>query len=492
MVARFVIWLATAAALSTASTAVAVVNPFIIGGRAEYRLQYEKEPTPFNGNVSGNSAVDRTRLMLDIQNKDNRYGLLYLKGSAIWDDIDPASGQKSFRFDQGDYLWQQQLERWDYGVRLFANERRFFVYDRISPMLDDDAVNNDDNLGIRLDSGFLSGGNATALYSMVDNEFNTGRQIAYLKAGYDWQYFGLWGSYLFDDPGDYGRRNRASLRVEMTGAYRWFSLIAAFERTDADDKTLFLPDGSFDFSDFNGPSTVVSPGDALHAELRVNPIKVPDGRLKFVWRYDLTGSKYNGDFSRIDDPAVVSTTPALFYRVDAVNFNARALYNHSSRNSLESETRDIGELGVWTTLRNGTDLLARARVARIDGVLPEEDDQNFIHVGARYTKRKVRSGIHVMWKDIDTDFYGLRYAWDGKITVSANWRFQWRVVTDNTVGIGDQAFLRVEYRPNNRLYFVASYGREYIGDGPFVLEDRDVGLSRANDELYRLILRGDF
>ena len=66
------------------------------------------------------------------------------------------------------------------------------------------------------------------------------------------------------------------------------------------------------------------------------------------------------------------------------------------------------------------------------------------------------------------------------------------IVTDETLGMGEQPFLRLEYRPNNRLYMVASYGRQNIGDGPFVVEDRDVGLSRANDALYRLMLRGDF
>lgn len=464
------------------------------GGRFEYQLLLDEQSNPYPWNATTQAAIDRTRLMLDLKALETRYGSLYLKGAGYWGFVGDHDTQKRFRFEQGDYLWSQKLETWDYGIRLFANERRFFVCDFTTPLIDDDrAGESGDNRGARVDIKTRSGFDITGLYSLFGDDPGDARSASYLKALYSHRLASFSASYLMDDPGVHGPLNHALIKTELSSAWKLAFVSVSYQQSGYEDSGFFLPGGSFDWGAYDGTnfSQVLPRGGAAFAEVRLRSIPVTDaGRLGVVWKYEAIGEEFVSDLGLPGGSQVGQTAAAYFLATD-VSVSGRLLYHKSARSVLENEERDFVEAGAWTALKNGMECFLRGGVGRIDEQ-PIETKKNYVHGAVRYRIKKLHTGAHIMWKDLDTVYSERLFAWDGKMVITPDWGLHWRFLLSRDFTVSQATFFRLEYRPSNRIFAYVGYGRSYFGDDPFVLEDRDLGVLRSGSSQWVITLRGDF
>ena len=474
---------------------VGPLGPVVLGGRFEYLLLLDEQTNPYPWNAATHSATDRSRLMLDLDVSGTRYGSLYAKGAAVWAMVGEDDIQKRLHFEQGDYLWRQDLEAWKYSIRLFASERRFFAFDWTAPLLDDDrAGETGENRGVRVDGAVGEKARLTGLYSLLGADADDSRSVSYLKASLFHRIASLSASYLFDDPGAYGTADHAVVKAELTSAYKRAFAVLSYEQSGFGGSGWFFPSGSFDWSGYDGTnfSAVLPPGGAAFAEIRVSSLAVANrGDVDLVWRYDAVGEDFVNDLGGAGSSRVGQTAGAYFIAKD-VSVNAKLLYHTSARSGLENEERSWFDAGVWAALKNGTDCFLRGGAGEIDDESFSPSKKNFIHGALRYQMNKMRTGVHAMWSDLDTDYSGEKFAWDGKLALTPAWGFHWRFLLSRDYAVGRTAFFRLEFRPSNRLFACVGYGRSYLGDDPFVLEDREIGLLREGPSQYTISMRGDF
>jgi hypothetical protein len=472
------------------------LDPWTIRGRVEFMTEWERDSQGFPWNASSQSAADHSRLMLDLSSGKTHYGTLYLKSSAMWRGAREGDEQKRLRLEQGDYLFGRRQGLIDCSVRGFANERRFFAHDMIAPLIEDDGVESGQSRGARADVSVGGRLDLSLLHSRFGRESGPGdpRRMSYARTAFSSRWLCASLSYLLDDPGAQTAQTQAAFKSEVSTAYRRAFLVLSYEQSASRPHGVFFPNGHFDWERLTGDgfSSVLPNGAAALAECRVSPIPVGhSGDLKLVWRYSAIGEDYRDDHAA-QRPGEVAQTAAAYFTAKSVNLGGRIRYLNAVRFGAEDEERNAGEGGVWGRLRDGIDFLVRGRIDHIDHRFTPDSRSNFVHAGFHYRIREVYTGAHVMWKDVDTIYSQRLFAWDGKLALSPDWGFHWRLMTRGDVDIGKAVFMRLEYRPNDQIFLTFDYGRSAIGDGPFLLEDRDVAQTPWSTALYVVSLRGDF
>jgi len=465
------------------------IEPVVIGGRLQYATSLERVSAPFPWNTTTQSSLDLTRLMLDL-GADTRYGDLYLKGSAVWDQTRQSQIQKRFLFEQGDYLWSQERTTIDYALRLFANERRFITYDMIAPLLHDDLVGEgQDNLGVRVDTRIRNTFGLSGLYSALGESNEALRHIGYVKTDYTGP-ANASVSYLIDHPGGVLNENHAIFKFETSASYKQAYTVLSYQQSGFSQSDVFFPSGQGQ-SGGGGLRGALPEGGALFADVRLTSFTIPNvGWLKFVYEYASIGDSFFNDLG-LSQPAQETHHVGGFFGARKVDLNARLFYGRSQRFLFEDKKIDRWAAHLWGKFRNGMDFWVRGDL--VDTETPLLSDRgSFVDVALVKEIREVRSGIHVMWKDSDTVFSDTRFAWDGKLRVSPNWGLYWRFILSEQFDVGQMLYGRISYRPNDRLFMILSYGRTVIGDGPYLLEDQDIELSRFSTAQYSILLRGDF
>jgi len=470
-------------------------GPIELGGRFEYEFLLDERSDPYPWNTSTHSASDRSRVMLDLKVPSMSYGSLYLKGAASWTVVGEEDIKKRFLFEQGDYLFARGREGRDWSVRAFANERRFFVSDWTTPLVDDDHTNpGGENRGLRVDAAVRKTVLVTGLYSILGDDIDDSRSVSYLKTLVSHRIASLSASYLLEEPGASGLRNHAVVKAELAGAYKRVFAVAAYEQSGFDDSKLFFPGAAFDWKAYDGTnfSAVLPPGGAALAEVRLASLPATKrGELDFVWRYDAVREEFVGDLGGIGSSRVGQTLGAYFTASD-VSLNARALYRTADRSVVESEERDWFDAGVWAALKNGMECFLRGGAGEIDDGPAMITRKNFVHAALRHRTKRVTAGVHAMGYDIDTEYSGMRYAWEGNVALNSVWGLHWRFILAHDYAASQAAFVRLDFRPNDRIYAAAAYGEPGIGDDPFVVEDRQIGLMRGGSSRYTISVRGDF
>ena len=487
-----------AASLATPAAAAegeARFGPIDLGGRFEYEMRYDDARDPYPWNASTHSVNNRSRLMLDFLAPSARYGTLYLKGAAAWEAVGSEDIRKRFLFEQGDYLFADAREGLDLSFRVFANERRFSVFDWTAPLVSDDSeAANGENGGVRFDAAVRRSLGITAFYSVLAGDFDDAPRVAYAKAQYARRRGALSASYLAEDPGVSGTRNRAVVKTELAGAYRRLFAVVSYAQSGYDDSHVFFPSGSFDWGAYDGTnfSSVLPPGGAALAEIRLASLRATKrGSIDLVWRYDAVREDFACDTGGIGSPGVGQTAGAYFTARE-VSLNASALFHTNRRSAVENEETNWFDAGAWAALKNGMECFVRGGAGDINGGPVPLVRESFVHAAVLHRAKRVTAGVYAMAHDFGTDHAGTRYAWDGKLLISPSWGFHWRFLFAADDAPGRSALIRLEYRPNDRIYASVGYGEPEIGDDPFVLEDRDIGLMRGGASRYTISLRGDF
>lgn len=488
-IAIAVFWVVLAAAGTTRALTLDALEPFVFGGRFQYATTLDKGSVPFPWNTTTQSSEDYSRFMLDLA-VDTRYGDLYLKGAAVWDRTREAQIQKRFLFEQGDYLWTQRLDRLYYGLRLFANERRFITYDMIAPLLTDDLVaSGEQTLGVRFDTRAADTWGATLLYSALGDHHDTLRHIGYVRGLYEGP-VNANVSYLLDHPNDFTSTNHAVFKTELSGSYKQAYAILSYEQSGFGDGDVFFPGGSFDFG-AGDVRDVLPLGGAVFAEARLTSLDLGSvGWLKLVYDYAFVGQDFSNDLG-LARGSQETHDAAAFFVARSVDLNARLRYGRANRFYYEDATTDRWDGSIWGKFANGMDFWLRGSTT-YRATSGSYENANYVDTAIEKRIKEIRSAVHVMWKDAGTIFSSTRFAWDGSLPLSPNWAFYWRFILNEEFDVGQMLFSRLSYRPNDRIFITFSYGREVIGNGPYLLEDQDIELSRFSTAQYRLFLRGDF
>lgn len=469
--------------------------PFTLGARLEYALSLDEKPDPYAWNAATHAASDRTRIMLDAKALGMRYGSFYVKGAAEWTMVGEDDVRDRFRFEQADYLWDRRLERWSYALRLFANERRFFVAEWTPALIDDDRAGAlDENLGARADAVVRDRLRLTGLFSIVGDGGEESRSASYVRALFSHRLACLSASYLLEDPGASGLQNRAVVKAELASAYKKLFAAVSYEQAERRDSGWFFPGGSFDWDAYDGSnfSDALPPGGAAFAEVRVSSVPLPaPGAIDLVWRYDAVREEF-ADVIGAAGPSRTAHEAGVYFAATDVSLDGNVLYRSRNRSVVEDEQSDWVEAQLRAAASGGAEGFLRGGWGKIRDEMVFDTRENFVHAAVAYRTRRLRAGAHAAWSDLETIYSARRYAIDGKLVITPAWGFHWRVLLGRDYAVGQTAAFRIEFRPNNRIFAYLGYGQPYLGDDPFVLEDHERGLLRGVFSQYTLVVRGDF
>lgn len=488
------------------------VPPLEVGGRVEFGVKADRESFSFPWDYSSRSLGDRSRLMFDLFSNADRHGLgeLYLKGAAVWAAPRGETRDARFVFEQADYF----LSRARSQLRVFVNERRYFTGEPSSPLLDDDLVARrasrdgalpraEPNYGLRLDRDFGESLHACAIWSALGDAWEDARKFTYLRVGWWGRFYQLSAAYLLDSSEPDSLNNHALVKSEASLFYKKLSAVLSYTQSGFSDKTAFFPSGRADWGGFDGGNlrATLPPQGAAFAEFRA--AEIPVGKkveVTAVHRYRTLGSEFVNDLGtlRRDD---VTQSSGLYFSARDVALDGRLVYSKSSQTATSSQTMQSNlpagenerlEASVRGFLNNGSELFLRAALTETREKERATTKENFVYGALRRTGRKIESGFHVMALDIDQAQWRRRFALETRMNLTTEIAAYGRVVIDDAENNWDALYLRLELRPTGHVFATLEYGRDFVGDGPFLLEDPDIGRSGGADAVYALTLRGDF
>lgn len=459
-------------------------------GRYETVVVVDEESTPFPFNHASRSPQARTRLMASVASGDDRFGHLYLKGVARWDASDAAA----FEFDQGDYLWARPgpVSHW---LRVFANERRYFTHAIGPALITDDRVDAFENhVGVRAD-GERAALSWSALGTVLDDGGDDRRGMGF--AAIRWRGASIQGtfSYLGRETTSDSLSHQGVFKGEVAGFYRRATLVVSYEHSGFGQDAFFRPGGRFDWDGYVGSnfSAVLPSAAAAFGELRVARLPLRDwGAVDFVHRYRTVGRDFVNRLAGAT-PGEVSNTTGLFLRHRRYALDGRLVYEKRVRSGTfeGSNERLLGQ--ARALLANGSEVYLRAAVGHRDESGGRRTNDNFVHAALQRSMRRVQAGVHAMIQNIDDGDFDRRFAVEARVNWTASVAIYGRVLASQEAGFGNDAvYCRLEIRPVDHVFATLGFGRGVIGDGPYVVEDPDVGLAGSIESVYTLSVRGDF
>jgi hypothetical protein len=466
--------------------------PVDLHGRVETVVEVDEQSAPFSWNDASRSPFARSRLMAGALAGSDRLGFLYLKGSASWKRFDTSDDRVPFEFDQGDYVWSRS-----YVVRIFANERRYFTSSLGPTLLDDDVLERyGAHGGVRADGRVRGRLSWSVLGALLDDESDQPRRVGYASARWHGAHAQGALSYLSDVQKDerYSDEDHAVVKGEVAGFYRKLTGILSYEQSGFDDRPLFLPRGGFDWDGYVGSNfTETMPqAGAAFAELRVRELPFRRwGRIDAVHRYQSTGSEFVDDLAS-RTPGEVSSTTGLYFQHRDLALDARVLYAKRVRWHYTNSRQEQIRAHAHAFLKNGSELLLRGAVGYREDDRAHRTNENFVHAALRRSMQKVEVGVHAMVKDIDEGEFDRRFGLETRVNWSARVSMYGRLVANEEAASNDAEYVRLELRPTGHVFVTVAYGRSYIGDAPYLLEDDDIGATGDAEDVYTITVRGDF
>jgi len=464
--------------------------PIDIGGRFESEVRVDRGSAPLAWDFSSRAPTDRTRLMLDLSAGTERYGMLYLKGDGTWRFSEGAAENVPFSFAQGDYLWGRTGEGWRFDGRAFANERRYFTGEHGGVLLFDDRVDRYDTYsGVRLD-GDVRAFRWALLGSGLDDGADGTRGIGYGRAGWEGHHVQVSASYLYDSPARDSLDNHQIVKGELAGFYRRATAVVSYETSSFEGVT----DDRFRWDDWagNNYAEVMPTNSATFGEFRLTDLPAPSwGRIDFIARYRAVGAAFYNDLGR-DRPGAVSSRAGLYLEHRRTAVNGRLVYRRERLDSVGGEGREWVEGSARALFTNNVDTFVRGALgSRSDG-LEGKRNEGFLHAGFRRNLRKFTGGLYGMGLHTEGAGTSLRWGAEMRVNISASTAFYGRLINNEAAASNDAVYVRFEFRPVMHVFAVFSYGRDWIGDDPFLLEDRDITASGPADNVYTVSVRGDF
>jgi hypothetical protein len=483
-----------ACALPATAAAFDLPRGVVIHGRLETVVDVDEASTPFPFNHASHSPLAQTRFMASVETGNDRYGHLFLKGVGHWATSDVSTGVTSFEADQGDYLWKRSGPV-EVSVRAFGNERRYFTPSVGPAVVDDDRVALFENHGgVRVDGSRGENLSWSALGAALDDGGDDRLGLGY--AALRWRGARIQGtfSYLADEQPFDTLAHHSVFKGEVVGFYRNATVVVSYEHSGFDDDVWFLPGGRFDWDGYVGSNFAESlpAAGAAFAELRVCDLPVRNwAGVDFVYRYRAVGPDFVNRLAEAT-PAEVSNETGLFFRHRRHALDGRLVYKKRVRSTFLSRSAERLEGQARALLKNGSEVYLRAAVGHRDEPDGRRRNDNFIHAALQRSLRRVEAGVHAMVVDIDDGEFDRRFAVEARINWSASVSIYGRLIANEEAASNDAVFCRLELRPAKHVFATIGYGRRYIGDGPYVVEDLDVGPTGNTESVYTFSVRGDF
>lgn len=468
------------AAMGFAREAAAFRVPVTSRARLDLRLTADEASAPWSWDAQSRSPLDESRFMVDATVGDTRTGVLYGKGAATWNDADDDAGRVMFTIEQGDYLY-----RWDHAeVRAFGDERRFFTYDLGSALIDDDVVDDyQHRIGVRADGGAESVGGTLLLSSLDDGSDE--QLTSYAKVRAAWKPLAASVSYqLHDDEA----RDHAIAKGEVAGFWKRATVVASYEQSGF-GSGVFLPEGDWDsFGD--GYADASPENSATFLEARLARTRIGDAAtFAGVYRYGRVGETYTND---------LASTPAgtelhrlgLYVSHRQYALDGRVVLFDAERRAAEYEERGVAA-SARAFLKDNSEMNLRGAVldrTRDDGA---DRTTGWGHAIYRRSLQRFMGGVEALVDEIGADAV-TRVGVETRINWSATSALYLRWIASGAVERSDAVYARLEFRPTARTWVTFAYGRAVVGDGPYFLEDDDALPTVHTEDVFTIVVRGDF
>jgi hypothetical protein len=287
------------------------------------------------------------------------------------------------------------------------------------------------------------------------------------------------------------------VKGELSAVYKRVGLIAAYSLSGFDNSVLFFPSGDGDGSAGAWPdhtSGLVRQSGAVYLEARLSKIPLGNtGLWSFVGRYDAEGDEYINDLGTLRRGETVGRA-AVYYAASKVCINGSLVYDYYRRTRFDNKKRNQVEASAQGLLTNGGQFIVRGAWAETDDELGIRTQNEFVHAALKRHGKKVYSALHLM----SLDFAGSETPRDDRLGLEARFNFSARValygrlVLSQRVTSRDAAYWRIEMWPTENVFASFGYGRSWIGDDPFLLEDTDIGQRNGIEPVYFVTVRGDF
>ncbi|MCK4774728.1 MAG: hypothetical protein KAT30_08075, partial [Candidatus Krumholzibacteria bacterium] len=461
----------------------------------DFQMFVSGESAGFPWDYGSGSIDDRTRLMLDLFAGRKKYGELYLKAAALWSAPRTDNNEIEVEFEQGDYLWSNNSPRLDFDLRLYANERRYFTGDLSGSILDDDLVSlHQNHYGLRHD-GTAGDFLWSAQGAVLGDTWDQSRKLYHLRAGWLGSVVQLSASYLNSAPAVDSLDNHAVIKGELSAVYKRAGLVAAYALSGFDDSAIFLPSANGDGSVGAWPDNehgLAPQAGAVFLEARLSKIPLgKSGLWSFVGRYDAAGDEFLNDLGTLRRGETIGKA-AVYYAASKVCVNGALVYTYYRRTRFDDKKRNQLEARVQGLLANGGQFVLRSAWAETDDELGIKTQNEFIHAALKRHGKKIYSALHLM----TVDFSGSGPPRDDRLGVETRFNFTasvalyGRLIMSQRVTSRDAVYWRFELRPTENVFVSFGYGRSWVGDDPFLLEDTDIGQRNGVEPVYFVTVRG--
>jgi len=149
-------------------------------------------------------------------------------------------------------------------------------------------------------------------------------------------------------------------------------------------------------------------------------------------------------------------------------------------------------IGARAFHRSGYEAFLRLSPGRRRIAAEDWRDDHFAHAGLRRVATRYGAGVFAMVRSSEFGGEAWRTATELRVKWGARGALYGRVVMDREAASTDAVYLRFELRPRDHLLAAFAFGRAYVGDAPYPLEDDDIRRDGPTDNVYTITLRGDF
>ncbi len=455
--------------------------PLSSRARLDLRLTADEATAPWSWDAQSRSPLDQSRFMIDATVGDDRVGTLYAKGAAAWQDADDTADRVAFGLEQGDYLYRFSHAQ----LRAFGDERRFFTHDLGSALMDDDVVDDyQHRMGMRADAhGSTLGG--TLLYSSLDQGSDT-RGVSYAKAGVATHPVALSLSYRLEDD---DARDHAIAKGEGAGFWKRATVVASYEQSGF-GSGVFVPDGDWGSRGDGGYAAAAPENSATFLEARLARTSIGrSAAFAGVYRYGLVGEGYRNDLASLGAGSELHRL-GLYVSHRQYALDGRLVLFDAKRRAAGHEERGVtGSARAF--LRDNSEMNVRAAVVdktRDDGAVRTTGTAHAIY---RRSLARFMGGVDALVDEIGADLV-TRVGVEARVNWSATSALYLRWIASGAVARSDAVYARLEFRPTARTWVTVAYGRAVAGDGPYFLEDEDALPTIDTEDVFTIVVRGDF
>jgi hypothetical protein len=334
--------------------------------------------------------------------------------------------------------------------------------------------------------------------AVLGDTWDKAAKFYHLRGGWFGSLVQLSASYLNSFPAVDSLDNHAVVKGELSAVYKNSGLVASYAVSGFDKTAFFLPSGNGSCAGQgaypDNEHSLAQPAGAIFLEARLSKIRLgKTGLWSVVGRYDEVGDEFVNSLGTLRR-GETRAKAAVYYAATKTCINGRFAWTRSRLTRFDNKKHNQLETSIQGLLADGAQVFLRGAYAWTDDELGIQTRNDFVHAALRRHGKKIYSGLHLM----TGGFSDSGKQRDDRIGVEARFNFSGsvalygRFIMSHRTSSRNAAYWRFELRPTEMVFATFGYGRIYIGDDPFLLEDTDIGRQNAIEAVYFFSVRGDF